>query len=256
MFAASMTKFTFTLRHLAGPLLAALIFAPPGAPAQVPAGSTDMMNSVLLKLFGNHTAFSCKAEIHTLDAIQKEVDVVPFAFTVADGKMRLDIDFTQLKNPDIPPAMIPTLKQLGMDQSVFIQRPDLKVVFSVYPHAHAYSEKPMSKDEIAAFEKNYATTKDKLGRETVEGHACDKSKVTLTDEKGGKLVATVWNATDLKDFPIQIQITQENATLIMKFRDVKFSRPDPSRFEAPAGFTKYKSDEALMQAVSKANPPK
>jgi hypothetical protein len=256
MFAAGMKLITFPLRSVLGAVLAALILIPTVAPAQVPGAGGNMMNSALLKLFGNHTAFSCKAEIHALDAIQKEIDVVPFAFAVADGKMRLDIDFAQLKNPDIPPAMIPTLKQIGMDQSTFIQRPDLKIVLSIYPHAKAYSEKPMSKEEIAAYEKTYTIAKDKLGRETVDGHACDKYKVTLTDDKGAKQVATVWNATDLKDFPVQIQMTAENTTLIMKFRDVKLSRPEPSRFEAPGGLTKYKSDDAIMEAATKAHPAK
>lgn len=251
-----MTKSISSLRNVVVALVAAFLLAPAVAPAQVPGASSSMMNSALLKLFGDHTAFSCKAEIHVLDAIQKETDVVPFTFAVADGKMRLDIDFTQIKNPDLPPAMIPTLKQIGMDQSSFVQRPDLKIVLGIYPHARAYSEKPMSKDEISAYERTYTTTKEKIGRETVDGHACDKSKVTLTDDKGAKHVATVWNATDLKDFPVQIQMTENNTTLIMKFRDVKLSRPDASRFEAPAGFTKYKSDEAVMAAASKANPPK
>src|SRR5262249_52345438 len=112
MFRACMSKSFFLLRGAVAALVAAFLLTPAIAPAQVPGAGGSMMNSALLKLFGDHTAFSCKAEIHVLDAIQKETDVVPFAFAVADGKMRLDIDFAQIKNPDIPPAMIPTLKQI------------------------------------------------------------------------------------------------------------------------------------------------
>jgi hypothetical protein len=245
------------LRKAVLAVFAALIFAPAVASAQMAGAGpgASMMNSALLKLFGNNTSFSCKAEIHVLDAIQKESDVVPLALTVADGKMRMDIDFTQVKGADIPPAMMPTLKQLGMDQSVIIMRPDKKLVISIYPRARAYSEKPMSKDEIAAADKTYTIAREKLGKETFEGHACDKSKVTLTDDKGVKHLATVWNASDLKDFPVQIQMTEQDSTLVMKFRDVKLGKVEPARFEAPAGLTKYKSDEALMEAATKGNLP-
>jgi hypothetical protein len=256
MFPADMMKPNLTLRALSLLLLAAALLAPAVASAQVPDAGSSMMNSAFLKLFGPNTNFSCKAELHLLDAIQKEMEVIPLSLAVWDGKMRIDIDFTEVKGADIPPAMMPALKQIGMDQSIIIQRPDQKIVLSIYPHAKSYSEKIMSKDEIAASEKTYTVVKEKLGRETFEGHSCEKTKVTLTDDKGVKHLATAWYAADLKDFPVQVKITEQDTTLVMKFRDVKLGKPDASRFEAPAGLTKYKSDEALMEAATKDKLPK
>ena len=51
-------------------------------------------------------------------------------------------------------------------------------------------------------------------------------------------------------------MTEQDSTLLMKFRDIKLARPDPSRFAAPTGLTKYKTDEALMDAVTKGAIPK
>ena len=252
----AMDMFRSGLNRLVLPLLAAFLLAPVLASAQMPGASANMMNSAMLKLFGTHTAFSCKAEFHVIDATPKGANIVPFGFSVDEGKMRLDIDFAEIKGFDIPPAMLPTLKQLGMDQSVIIQRPDKKIVISIYPRAHAYCEKPMSKDEIAASDKTYTMSKEKLGKDDFEGHACEKDKVTLTDDKGVKHYAIVSYATDLKDFPVQIQMTEQDQTLVMKFRDVKLSRPDHARFEAPAGLTKYKSEDALMEAATKGTLPK
>jgi len=252
-----MMKPNLPLRALALALLAAGILAPAIASAQMPGGpGSSMMSSAFLKLFGTHTNFSCKAEIHVFDAIQKETDVVPLNFTLSASKLRMDIDFTQVKANDFPPAMMPALKQLGMDQSIIIMRPDQKMVITIYPHAHAYCEKPMSKDEVAASEKTFSITKEKAGRETFEGHPCDKVTVTLTDDKGVKHVATVWNASDLKEFPVQIRMTEGDSTLLMKFRDVKLGTPDPARFEPPSGLAKYKTDEALMEAATKGMLPK
>ena len=71
-----MLKSSFPLKPFFLALLAAFILAPAAAPAQAPGPSAAMMNSALLKLFSPHTGFSCKAEIHVLDAIQKEIEVV------------------------------------------------------------------------------------------------------------------------------------------------------------------------------------
>ena len=252
----AMDMFKSGLNRLVLPLLAAFLLAPVLASAQMPGASANMMNSAMLKMFGAHTAFSCKAEIHVVDASPKGANIVPFGFAVEDGKMRMDIDFAEIKGFDIPPAMVPQLKEIGMDQSVIIQRPDEKIVISIYPRAKAYCEKAMSKDEVAASEKTYTVGKEKVGKEDFEGHACEKDKVTLTDEKGVKHYAIVWYATDLKEFPVQIQMTEQEQTLVMKFRDVKLSRPGQSRFEAPSGLTKYKSEDALMEAATKGTLPK
>lgn len=251
-----MMKPILRFRQPALALVAICCFAPAAAPAQAPATGTSMVNSAFLKFFGAHTNFSCKAEFHVFDGDQKAFDVTPFGFAVAGDKMRMDVDYSQIKGPDVPPAMLPTLKQLGMDENIIITRPDQKIVLNIYPKAKVYSEKPMSKDEITAAEKTYTVEKNKIGHENFEGHPCDEYKVTLTDDKGVKHVATVWDATDLKNFPVQIQMTEQGSTLVMKFRDVKLSKPDASRFEAPSGLTKYKTDEALMDAAAKGTLPK
>ena len=99
-----MMKPNLTLRALSLLLLAAALLAPAVASAQVPDAGSSMMNSAFLKLFGPNTNFSCKAELHLLDAIQKEMEVIPLSLAVWDGKMRIDIDFTEVKGADIPPA--------------------------------------------------------------------------------------------------------------------------------------------------------
>jgi len=37
--------------------------------------------------------------------------------------------------------------------------------------------------------------------------SCVKNKVIVTDDKGDKHESTVWNATDLKNFPVKIETT-------------------------------------------------
>jgi len=59
----------------------------------------------------------------------------------------------------------------------------------------------------------------------------------------------VWQATDLKKFPLQMQMAQRANTLIVKFQPPKLEAPDAALFDVPAGYTKYASVQELMQAA-------
>jgi len=86
-----------------------------------------------------------------------------------------------------------------------------------------------------------------LGKESVAGHACVKNKVIVTDNAGKATEFTVWNASDLKKFPVQIVSVQNDNTMTMIFKDVQLSPPDASQFDPPPGYRKYDSVQALMQ---------
>jgi hypothetical protein len=234
-------------------MLVAVALADGSTFAQVPGavGGANAMTSEMVKLFGSNTAFTSKAEFQVWNKTRKEPDTLPMGIALLDGKLRMEIDVAQMRSAELPPSLVSSFRQMGMDQTVVIMRPDKKVTLSIFPKAKAYAEVPMTKEESAAIDKNYKVQKTALGRETVDGHACEKNKVTLTDDRGSKDDATVWNAADLKDFPVQIQMTvDKESTVVIKFRDVKLGKLDATQFEAPAGLAKYASPEALLQAIT------
>lgn len=234
-------------------LIAVLMLVNCGAFAQVPGNDTAALY-MMVKLFGNNTAFASKAEMHVLDnKTKKETDTMPMNFALLDGRWRMDIDVNQIKSSEMPQDLLPSLKQMGMDQMTVIMRPDQKIILSCYPRMKSYVETPMTSKEEATAAKAYKIDKTRLGKETIDGHPCEKNKVVLTDssdKKGEKYVATVWNATDLKDFPVQMQIVDQGSTVLMKFKDVKLGNPGATRFEAPAGMTKYTDPTKLLQEAT------
>jgi hypothetical protein len=155
-----------------------------------------------------------------------------------------------MRSSQIPGDAVASLKRMRMDQLATIVRPDRKLKLLIYPLLQAYSEVPMDKDELADLDRKYRIEKTKLGHDSIDGHACDKNKVVMTDEKGLKQTATVWYAADLKDFPIQMQMIDGDNTIVIKFKDLKLARPDANRFETPSGFTKYDSPEKLMRSIT------
>jgi len=181
------------------------------------------VSAAMLKMFGDTKAFTAKADARILDKDQKEIS----------------------SNGSMPPEASAMMKQAGMDKMVTVVRPDKKATIISYPGLKSYAEVPFTENE-AAEEKVEFTD---VGKESIDGHPCVKKKLTSTDSKGRPQEAFVWQATDLKNFPVQMQMAQRKNTLIVKFQPPKWEAPEAALFDTPAGFTKYSSVQELMQAA-------
>ena len=76
--------------------------------------------------------------------------------------------------------------------------------------------------------------------------------LNLPDKKVTLLVypslAIAWKATDQKDLPIQVEISeQQGTTAIMRYKDIKLAKPDAKLFDAPADYKKYTNQQEMMQ---------
>ena len=206
--------------------------------------------AVLSKLFGKATAFSARSEVRVLDKDQKETIRVVMDFARLDKNIRMEIDLAKMKNQDLPPGTLDGLQQMGLDKFVTLIRPDRKTLQVIYPKVASYLTLPMKPEDLEAAEKSSLKT-ELLGRETLDGHACVKNKISITPPNGGPQTFTVWNATDLKDFPIQTQTRQDADTIITRYTNVQLLRPDAKQFEPPAGFEEFKGLEAFQAGMLK-----
>lgn len=227
-------------------LQAALGLVASAAFAQFQGGTPGGVNAAFARLFGTNAAFSAKVDVQVLDDLQKETLRMPMNFAVLGDNIRVETDLSRAKSKALSPKGLAEFKQMGLDRVTSVIRPDKKAMYLVYPGAQGYIEETA---EPAGADLKINRTA--LARETVDGHASVKNRVVMKNGKGEVLLdAVVWNASDMNDFPVQIA-TKENAdTTILRFQQVQFVRPDLKLFEAPAGFTKYLSPQALMYAAS------
>jgi len=224
--------------------------------AQLPAGGPSLnFNSAMLKLFGSTTAFTARADVQVLDPAQAERLRTPMTFADLDGRLRVEIDMSQIRGKDLPPAAVAGLKQLGLDRVVSLLRTDKKVMYIIYPNAQSYVSLPLPKEETAAANQNLKVEKTALAKETMDGHPCVKNQVVVKSGAKVVLTATTWNASDLKDFPVQIVTKEKDLTSVMRFQQIQFVRPDAKQFEPPAGFKQYSDAETLVVVQSKKIPP-
>lgn len=221
------------------------------AHAQVTAGASPGLNAALVRLVEGFTGFTAQLEIRTLDAKGVETLNAPMQFSLLDGKMRGELDVTRLKSKDLPALAATAAKSVGMDRVITLVRPDKKESYLLYPTFHACVVAPLDEEDVAALNKPARLTKTPIGKETLDGHLCVKNKVVVTEPDGRQHEATVWNAADLKGFPVQIQTLDETDTILLRFRTVKFERPAARLFDLPAGTAKYDDASDLTHAVMK-----
>ncbi len=235
-----------SLRLSLAAFLCTLLLTGP-AYAQLP-GNQSLFDSALLKLFGENTEFVADAEVHMLGKDNKEVMSMPLTLALLDGQFRAEVDMSKMKSTQAPPQALAMFKQTGLDRIITIVRPDKKSFLIVYPNLKAYAEEPMPATDSSSPE-DMKMEKSALGKETIDGHPCTKNKVTVTNTKGEKQEAIIWNAQDMKEFPLKMQLDQEGNTVVMHYKNVKLSKPPADLFEVPDTFLKHASNQELMQSA-------
>lgn len=214
--------------------------AQPGGP---PSPSFD---SAMAKLFGENSSFSATMEFHLAQAGQGEDMTMTGKMAHVEGKARFEMDLSAMQGGHVPPQAAARMKQMGMGKMVMITRRDKDLNYMVYPDLKAYTIMPLHETNTPV--SMYKSEASKLGEETIDGHACIKSKVVVTGPDGVTHESIVWNATDLKQFPVKIQISNNGRDMVMLFREVKLDKPDDAQFEPPTDFTKYDNMMSLMMS--------
>jgi len=238
------TMRTFLSFVLAGGLLTATAFAQRGSMGGQPPG----LDPIMAKLFGSIKGFSAKAEM-TMKGSQGEMSMSS-VYEMLSGKVRMEIDMTTMRSAQMPPEAIAQMKMMGMDRMVNIMLPETHQLYIVYPGLESYAEMPVPKAGPAADAgKEPSVNYVEVGKETIDGHPCVKSKMTVDTGNGTTREGFIWTATDLKGFPVQIQFDNPQMQVTMQFKNVQLKEPDAARFSPPADFTKYNSVQEMMQSA-------
>ena len=198
------------------------------------------------KLFGKNQAFSATLDMQMKPASGGSVVEVPGKIAVDSGKSRFEMDMSEMKGHQMSPETAAHMKAMGMDKMITVSLSQDKTAYVIYPDMHAYVQMSIQNPDAAKPESDFKMETTELGKETVDGHPCIKNKVVVTDQEGNQHESTVWNATDLKKFPIKIEQDEEGHQVTMLFKDINFSKPNASLFQPPTGYTKYDNMGAMM----------
>src|SRR5215471_15289812 len=164
-----------------------LFLAGPTTFAQFSSDSPGVLSATLARLFGNTTAFTARADVQMLDTNRQESLRMPMGFAFLDGRMRLEIDATQMKGRAVTPLEIAAYKKTGLDRMASVIRLDRKLIYLIFPGVKSYVQMELTANDAAASEKNLLIRKPPLGSETLDGHPCARNKVVVTSSKGALL---------------------------------------------------------------------
>ena len=225
-------------------IMVAVAFTP--ALAQFGPRSGPNFGGGLDKLFGDQQTFSAVMEFQTTAPSGENVSM-PGKFSFDGGKSRFEMSLSEVQGSKMPPEAAAHMKAMGMDTMVSISRPDKKLNYLIYPGLHSYVETTPPDASTGTDSADYKVETTELGHETVDGHDCVKNKVILTDKEGAKHESTVWNAGDLKNFPVKIVTGDQGQNATMVFKNISFDKPAAGTFEPPVGLTKYDNVQTMMQ---------
>ncbi len=226
-------------------LLAALLFLTPSLRLSAQGGAPGVANISFLRLFAQQN-FSAKAQLDMFDEAGKSLMTVNgMNMIFLDGNFRADVDMANIKGPGLAEDEIVALKQSGMDRASTVMRQDLKRLYLIYPGLKAYADIVLPPETLMSANEP-KITKAAEGKETINGHACTRNKITLTDPRGQQEEMTVWEASDLKDLPIQVKMMEKGRAVVIQFKEVQTTKPEKAQFEPPEGFARYTDVKTLM----------
>lgn len=217
--------------------------------AQFDGPSSPGVTASLLRLFGTNTAFTAQAEVQILGPDQKERVGVPMVITRVETKIRVEVDMARMRNREQPDALA-QLAPLGMDRVISLMHPEQRTTWVLFPKLQSVVKLAMPHAEADAFLQKAKLERTGLAKEKMEGHPCVKQRVVITDQQAQKHEATVWTASDLREFPVCVATREGSDTVVIRFRQVQFTRADAKFFAPPAGWTEYADMQALMTGAA------
>lgn len=215
--------------------------------AQLGHASGPHIGGAMSKLFGANQTFSATMEFQAAGPNGANI-TMPGKFNFDNGRARFEITMSERRGANLSADTLAHMKSMGMDSMISITRPDQKLIYIIYPGLTSFVAMTPQEKSDAVSPDDFKVETTELGKETIDGHACVKDKVIVTDKDGNQQESTVWNATDLKNFPIKIETMQAGQAATMLFKNISFAKPDAGLFDPPANYTKYNSPQAMMQA--------
>lgn len=201
------------------------------------------------KLFGDNPTFTAML-VTEMTGPQGNMSVKTKMYFDHENS-RTEMNMADAQGAGLPPDAITQMKSMGMDKVVSITPADKKSLLIIYPNMRAYVDMAVPASSTT---NDFKIQKTKDGDEVVDGHACTKYDVVVSNgAQSTKFIA--WYATDENNFPIKIAMDQQGVTATISFTDLSFGKVDSSEFQAPSGYTRYDSMQDLMQSVMKNQPP-
>ncbi len=142
------------------------------------------------------------------------------------------------------------VENVGMKGIVTITNGDTKKSIMLNMNKKLYYEESIKQQDnmMSYYEPDMVVDKKKIGTEKIDGHPCNKFDVVYYRKSNpkDKHKAIIWEAIDLKDFPIKMEFAGPQGKTTIMYKDIKLGAAKASMFEVPKGYKKVNSTQEVM----------
>jgi hypothetical protein len=135
-------------------------------------------------------------------------------------------------------------------KNIIITRLDKEVVWMLMTSEEMYTEISLDNDKKNQLvqEPDNIIKRERIGRDTVDGHPATKDKITFRQDDGKKNSIYSWTATDL-GWPVKAEAL--DGSWSYTYKDIRKGRQDPALFDVPKG---YKRMSGFQPPVDEDQP--
>jgi hypothetical protein len=159
---------------------------------------------------------------------------------ITGPKMKMEMDLTKM----FQASGGKDASQSPMSRMTMLNRGDKKTGYTLYPNTQKY----IVHTETEAQDEKPKVDKVKVGSETIDGHPCDKYKVTITYKSEKPQEGFIWNARDLGGMTIKSEVENKDFKMTTELKNIVLKSSPASVFEIPAGYTQAKDFMELMMS--------
>jgi len=159
---------------------------------------------------------------------------------ITGPKMKMEMDMTKMMEA----SGGKDASQSPMSRMTMLNRGDKKTSYTLYPNTRKY----IVHTEAETHDEKPKVEKVKVGSETIDGHPCDKYKVTVTYRSEKPQEGFIWNARDLGGMTIRSEVENKDFKITTDLKNIVLKSSPASVFEIPQGYTEAKDFMELMMS--------
>ncbi len=202
-----------------------------------------LVSAALLRALDGAPAFTSRAEVEVNYMNDSKPTKAFGACAWQESKLRWDINIAQVTGPLVPAQTVGAVNRLKLGPVVLLAQGDRKLATLLLSGAKAYLESRILVPDRPRNRQPFT-----LGNEMLDGRACTKEKIPLKFGKRSSQVM-VWKPQDRSSIPAQVQISLDNGTVLVQFREPRPLAVAASQFVVPTGCTKYTDFSDLIQSL-------
>jgi hypothetical protein len=205
--------------------------------------------AALSEFISDSRSFIARAELQMPAEPGQKPLILPFGVAMDQGQMRWDLRLADISQDLVPAEVLTPLRQAGWERVQMLYHPQ-SATRLVVPAEKAYVEFAQSTNGPSKLENDSALKLGKmqkklLGTEIFDGHPCKKYR--LTAKEGTQVEeALLWEATDLQNLPVKLQVRSEGQLYSFQFRQIRMGKVDAKIFGIPADYRKASSAQGLL----------